>query len=96
MPAAVAVVLLVTVVAGSGLEGGGEVDRGGGQGEEVADDGGDVGPGVHRYGSDQWWVVRGGRSVLTSPSLWSPAGVWVCVAVSPLLVTTGGAGPAAR
>jgi len=37
-------------VAGSRLDGSGEVDRGGGQGQQVADDGGDIGTGVHLYG----------------------------------------------
>ena len=48
-------------------QGGGEVDRGRGQGEQVSGDGGEGGPKLHWCRSNRWRVVRGGRSVLTLP-----------------------------
>jgi len=90
-PAAVALVLPAAAAEGPGLDGGGESDGGGGQGKQVSD-GGDVGPSLHLLGSDHLWVVRGGRSVLTPPSLWSPVGVELFAAVLSLLVTAGAVG----
>ncbi|MFC7279832.1 hypothetical protein ACFQS1_38240 [Paractinoplanes rhizophilus] len=44
---------MVAVVAGPALKGGGKVDRGDGQRDQVADCGDDLGEGVHRLRSDR-------------------------------------------
>lgn len=72
-----------------GPDGSGEVEDGGGEREEITNSGGDAGPGVHLCGSHRWCVVRGGRSVLTPPSVWSPTVIELCATVRSSLVAAG-------